>query len=313
MKPVKRITAGVILAGAAIWMLAACATTSPAAPAVAPTSAPAVAPTSAPAAAPTSAPTSAPATAAPATAAATTEAPAAKPVTLQLVKNDKLGNILADGDGNILYLLTKDVKDTSNCYDKCAQSWPPLLPEGQPTLKEGVAAALVGNTTRKDGSTQLTYNGWPMYYYAKDQKPGDVTGQAVGKVWWVVSGEGNMIKPAGLTVVENAKLGKFLADDAGRTVYMFTKDTKDTTNCYDKCEQAWPPLLQLDAPTTGDGVQASMLGKTQRKDGTTQVTYNGMPLYYYAKDAAPGDVTGQDVGQVWYVVGPDGTVIKTKP
>ena len=116
--------------------------------------------------------------------------------------------------------------------------------------------------------------------------------------------------PVVLQVVTNDKLGKFLADDKGMTLYMYTKDTKDTSNCYDKCAQAWPPLLQSDKPTVKEGVDASLLGTTTRKDGTVQVTYAGMPLYYYFKDKAAGDTIGQDVNSVWYVVAPDGTVVK---
>jgi predicted lipoprotein with Yx(FWY)xxD motif len=59
-----------------------------------------------------------------------------------------------------------------------------------------------------------------------------------------------------------------------------------------------------------DGVDASLLGTTTRKDGTIQVTYAGMPLYYYFKDKAAGDVSGQNVNSVRYVVAPDGTVVK---
>jgi predicted lipoprotein with Yx(FWY)xxD motif len=116
--------------------------------------------------------------------------------------------------------------------------------------------------------------------------------------------------PVVLEVVSSDQLGKFLADGKGMTLYMFTKDTKDTSNCYDKCATAWPPLLQSDKPTMKDGADASLLGTTTRKDGAVQVTYAGMPLYYYFKDKAPGDVTGQKNNDVWYVVAPDGTVIK---
>jgi predicted lipoprotein with Yx(FWY)xxD motif len=116
--------------------------------------------------------------------------------------------------------------------------------------------------------------------------------------------------PVVLAVANNDKLGKFLADDKGMTLYMYTKDTKDTSNCYDKCAQAWPPLLQSDKPTVKEGVDVSLLGTTTRKDGTIQVTYAGMPLYYFFKDKAAGDVTGQNSNSVWYVVGPDGSVIK---
>ena len=120
-----------------------------------------------------------------------------------------------------------------------------------------------------------------------------------------------MIRPATLNVAQNDKLGKFLTDDTGFTLYMYTKDTKDTSVCYDKCEVAWPPLLTVGTQTLGEGVDASMWGTTTRKDGSTQVTYNGMPLYYYAKDVAAGDVVGQGVGKVWWVVSPDGKPVET--
>jgi predicted lipoprotein with Yx(FWY)xxD motif len=288
----------VLLVG--VVSLAACApAATPAPPPPTPTNPPApteVPPTAMPAPANPPEPTTAP----------TAAALMAKPVTLQMAGNDQLGKFLADGDGNTLYLFTKDTKGTSNCYDKCATAWPPVLPEGQPTLMNGVDTALISTTVRTDGSVQLTYNGWPLYYYFKDKAPGDTTGQAANEVWWVVSGEGNPIKPATVAITPTEKLGTILVDEDGRTLYMFTKDTKDTSNCYDKCEVAWPPLLQADKPAVGDGVDASLLGTTTRKDGTVQVTYNGLPLYYYFKDAAPGDTTGQGVGSVWYVVAADG-------
>jgi predicted lipoprotein with Yx(FWY)xxD motif len=233
-----------------------------------------------------------------------------KPATVDLTPTDKLGNILVDGSGMSLYLFTVDKPDVSNCYGKCEVAWPPLLTIGQPTLGDNVSAGAISTTVRKDGSMQVTYNGWPLYYFFKDKAPGDVQGQGVTNNWWVVSGEGNPIKPASLAITTTDKLGKILVDGNDRTVYAFTKDTKDTTTCYDKCEVAWPPLLETDTPKVGDGVDASLLGTTTRKDGTVQVTYNGMPLYYYFKDQASGDTTGQGVGNVWYVVTPDGNLMK---
>ena len=235
-----------------------------------------------------------------------------KPATVELTPTDKLGNILVDGSGMSLYLFTVDKPGLSNCYDKCEGFWPPLLTIGQPTLGDNVSAGAISTTVRKDGSVQLTYNSWPLYYFSKDKAPGDVKGQGVTNNWWVVSGEGNPIKPATLAITSTEKLGKILVDGGGRTLYAFTKDTKDTTTCYDKCEAAWAPLLQTDKPTVGDGVDASLLGTTQRKDGTIQVTYNGMPLYYFFKDQVAGDVNGQGVGGVWYVVAPDGKLVQTK-
>jgi predicted lipoprotein with Yx(FWY)xxD motif len=247
--------------------------------------------------------------------------------TVSLGTNALLGSFLTDDKSMTLYLFTKDTPNTSNCYEKCAIAWPPLLTTGDPVAGEGVDTALLGTTTRTDGTTQVTYNGWPLYYYEKDKAPGDVVGQNVGDVWFVVSPEGEMVgtaatevpaatEPAaagGATVslVENATLGSFLVDDKGMTLYLFTKDTPNTSNCYEKCAIAWPPLLTTGDPVADDGVDAALLGTTNRTDGTIQVTYNGWPLYYYEKDKVPGDVTGQDVGGVWFVVSAAGEQVKT--
>lgn len=110
---------------------------------------------------------------------------------------------------------------------------------------------------------------------------------------------------------ENDEFGSFLVDEKGMTLYLFTKDTPNTTVCYEKCAVAWPPLLTTGDPVAGEGVDASLLGTTERTDGTIQVTYNGWPLYYYEKDKAPGDVIGQDVGGVWYVVSAEGNQVAT--
>jgi predicted lipoprotein with Yx(FWY)xxD motif len=113
---------------------------------------------------------------------------------------------------------------------------------------------------------------------------------------------------ATLQVSEHPELGRFLADGEGMTLYLFTRDDENVSNCYDQCAQNWPPLL-VEAgvePSAGEGV-GGVLGVTERTDGTRQVTYNGMPLYYYVSDSAPGDTTGQGVGEVWFVVEPAGT------
>jgi predicted lipoprotein with Yx(FWY)xxD motif len=111
-----------------------------------------------------------------------------------------------------------------------------------------------------------------------------------------------------VNVVRQAGFGLFLTDAKGMTLYLFTKDTPDISTCYDQCAAAWPPLLTDGAPVagSGQGMSASLLGATTRKDGKVQVTYNKLPLYYYAKDQKPGDLTGQGVGKVWFVVSPRG-------
>lgn len=241
---------------------------------------------------------------------------------VMLSKHEQLGSFLVDDRGMSLYLFTKDTPGVTNCYDQCATNWPPLLTTGDPVAGDGIDQALLGTTERTDGTMQVTYNDWPLYYYIKDKMPGDVTGQLVGDVWFVVSPQGEMITTSSsasadtssssgttVAVANHGQLGSFLVDDQGMTLYLFTKDTPNVTNCYDQCAENWPPLLTSGDPVAGDGVDSALLGTTERKEGTMQVTYNGWPLYYYNKDAKAGDVTGQLVGDVWFVLSPAGEMI----
>lgn len=110
---------------------------------------------------------------------------------------------------------------------------------------------------------------------------------------------------------EDSALGTILVDADGNTLYVFMQDTDATSTCYDECADSWPAFAangELKAGGGGD-VDESLLGTTERDDGTTQVTYNGHPLYYFAGDAAAGDTNGQNVGEVWFVVSPAGEPI----
>ena len=112
--------------------------------------------------------------------------------------------------------------------------------------------------------------------------------------------------------VAESDLGEILVDAEGLTAYVFLSDEGGESTCYDECESAWPPITVDGDPVAGEGVDGSLLGTTERDDGTTQVTYDGWPLYLFASDAAPGDTNGQGVGEVWFVVGPDGKAIEAQ-
>ncbi len=111
-----------------------------------------------------------------------------------------LGTVLVDGQGFTLYLFIPDHESgKSTCYGPCASAWPPLLlPAGvhTPLAGPGVKTSLLGTTTRSDGTTQLTYNGWPLYLWVNDSQPGVATGQGLnnlGGLWYVVSPNGHAI------------------------------------------------------------------------------------------------------------------------
>ncbi len=96
------------------------------------------------------------------------------------IKTMEIGGkeVLVGANDMTLYTFDKDAVGVSNCYDKCAENWPPLIadagakPEGDFTLVD-----------RTDGSKMWAYKGWPLYFWVKDEKPGDTTGDMVGEVW----------------------------------------------------------------------------------------------------------------------------------
>ncbi|MFZ2100912.1 MAG: hypothetical protein WAU86_10145 [Oricola sp.] len=99
--------------------------------------------------------------------------------------------------------------------------------------------------------------------------------------------------PAGLTMSEAG----VLVDGNGMTLYTFDKDAAGVSNCYGGCASSWPPFIAK-AGASAD----SDFTLVERKDGGAQWAYKGMPLYYWAGDAKPGDAKGDGVGGVWHIV-----------
>ena len=112
---------------------------------------------------------------------------------------------------------------------------------------------------------------------------------------------------ATVATADVGQLGTVLVDGTGRTLYLFKNDTGTSSTCSGDCAATWPALLTKGDATAGTGAQPSMLGTTTRDDGTTQVTYDGHPLYLYSGDTAAGDANGEGVGDVWFAVTVQGT------
>ena len=112
--------------------------------------------------------------------------------------------------------------------------------------------------------------------------------------------------------VSTTTLGEVLTDSRGFALYKFDPDVGGISVCYEvnDCATKWPALLTAGPPKAEAGTNAAMLDTAPRRDGAMQVRYNKMPLYHYAKDTAPGQINGQGVLGIWWLVAPDGTVIK---
>jgi predicted lipoprotein with Yx(FWY)xxD motif len=112
--------------------------------------------------------------------------------------------------------------------------------------------------------------------------------------------------------VASTSVGKVIVDAKHLTAYIFTKDTANSGKsvCTGECLTAWPPILSRSAQPTVSGVTGKV-GTITLAGGKRQVTVNGLPLYTFFKDTKPGDVVGQGVGKVWYVLAPNGKEIRS--
>ncbi len=234
---------------------------------------------------------------------------------LQVSENAAVGAFLTDASGKTIYLFTKDTTaNESVCDGECATNWPPVPAAGL-SLPAGVPGDL-GSIDRADGVTQASYNGIPLYTFAGDSAAGDINGQGVGGVWFVVApgathgtyaaapAEGTPAPASSLHIGFTEDLGPFLTDAKGMTLYLYAMDTTaNESTCEGDCAANWPPAAAEGTLSLPAGIPGELTAIT-RPDGSQQLSYNGIPLYLYVADKAPGDTNGQDVGDVWYVVTP---------
>lgn len=94
-------------------------------------------------------------------------------------------------------------------------------------------------------------------------------------------------------------LGTVLTDETGMTLYTYKDDPPGVSECYERCARKWPPARVTEVPPAG-----SDLSVIERKDGIRQYAWRGKPLYGWVKDKKPGDASGHNVGEVWFVVRP---------
>ncbi len=228
-----------------------------------------------------------------------------------------------EADGLTLYTFENDRDDSdgdgagdSDCNGGCAETWPPLLADAgsEPARQFSII-------TRDDGETlQWAFKGMPLYTFTGDANPADTTGDGSGGVWYVARpdpwrlGEVNSTAVGTIFVgqgsVRNVDGAGGRADDRldreGFTLYTFEDDRNDSngdgagdSDCNDGCAETWPPLF-ADAGATPGGPFTII----DRDDGSRQWALDGLPLYFFAPDQAPGETNGEAAGRVWYVARP---------
>jgi len=199
---------------------------------------------------------------------------------------------LVGTNGHTLYTFARDENGASACNDTCAENWPPFTIDANMTVTfTDDVVGVVGTIQRSDGSTQITYNGSPLYYFSGDAAVGDDAGHGVRDLWFAAN-------PADIMLGRD---GLHLVGAGGMTLYVFTEDSGNDSFCLDECSREWPTLIakQGTTPRLGAGLTGN-LDVFQRSDGVMQISYNGWPLYFFHEDEEPGEMTGDGVKEVWF-------------
>ena len=214
-----------------------------------------------------------------------------------------LGSFLVDANGKTLYYFANDVANKSNCVGQCSVLWPPFNAKNISVPNE-LSAVDFGQITTSSGGSQVTYRGWPLYYYSGDQNPGDTNGQGIQNIWFVAA------NPFYNVMVMNNSASKiYLTDASGKALYYYKNDVKGTatadpqSKCTGQCLTTWVIFdkPQIVAPSS---LNANNFKEFIRPDGQVQLSYDGLPLYLYSGDIKSGDAKGNGLNNIWYLVKP---------
>jgi predicted lipoprotein with Yx(FWY)xxD motif len=183
----------------------------------------------------------------------------------------------------------------STCFDDCLLAWP-IFEAGDRELAEGLDDHALGTFVRADGSAQTTYYGWPLYYYRRDEAPGDTLGQGKGGVWYLAELE--MPNVVIMRAPEEREGIKYLADGRGFTLYTHDDDVPGTTTapprpeCTGECRGAFRPFNVRSLRPVTDLEPGLFTVFADPASGGQQVSFRGLPLYLSKHDATSGDMNG---------------------
>ncbi|GAB3006184.1 hypothetical protein GCM10027051_01700 [Niabella terrae] len=223
---------------------------------------------------------------------------------VKLATSAQHGAYLVDKDGRTLYFFANDSATISTCVSGgCKALWPAFF--------VGITPQTIGNdldindfdTISSDGSMQLAYKGRPLYYYAPSvggtntpEAAGDIGGDGFGNNWFVakpdytimltnaqlVGADGKKYDSSLQVITGNSKT-RYLTDGRGITLYAFTNDKLNTSNCTGGCADVWPvyETEKIAVPSYLDKAKFTVI---THPSGKKQLAYNGWPLYYYVQD-----------------------------
>ncbi len=223
--------------------------------------------------------------------------------TVKLFNHSVYGNILVDEDGRALYFYSKDASGTSECTDGCLSAWPVFYAENL-KIDTQMNSADFDFIVRADNTPQVTYKGWPLYYYVSDVAEGVVTCDGVDNVWFVAKPDytimlanNQFVGADGKNYDSNYAFGneivQYFVDTEGNTLYTFSNDNANanTFTVADFSNNGVWPIYEEDLINVPSILDKSLFSSID-VFGKKQMTYKGWPLYFYGADGKRGDTKG---------------------
>lgn len=232
---------------------------------------------------------------------------------IEIVTNGTFGKILVNQKNQSIYFFASDVSGESNCNGGCADVWPAVTGDVYDLALDSELNRSDFNTiTRADGQKQITYKGWPLYYFSPEgdgilENPGEVLGDGRGGVFHVAKPDYSIL--VGKQVVtEGEEAIVYLVNEQGVSLYKNNGDDENISNCSGGCANVWPPFnaAKLVIPSS---LNISDFYTFDRGDDLgEQLSFKGSPLYFFSQDEQNrGSVLGQAGGpnQTFFIVEPD--------
>ncbi len=232
---------------------------------------------------------------------------------IQLINNNEFGKILVDQNNQSLYFFAGDVSGESTCAGGCVAKWPAVVGELY-DFEIGSELELqdFATVSRTDGQKQLTYKGWPLYYFSplSDgvlETAGLTQGDGLGGAFHIAKPDYSVLL-AKQVVVEGSDPIVYLVDDRGVSLYLNNGDEENQSNCNGGCAGVWPPFKTLSDLVLPSSLSEYNFSLTQRQDELgPQLSFNNSPLYFFSNDEQKqGRVLGQAGGpnQSFFVTEP---------
>jgi predicted lipoprotein with Yx(FWY)xxD motif len=218
------------------------------------------------------------------------------------VANDPiLGAHLVDARGNPLYVRGNESMSDIVCTGSCLDDWQPFVPVRPDSVASDALQGDLSAFERSDGERQFAYRGRPLYQPATSEARFEAARQA-DDMWFVAN-----VTPVARTN-RHPSLGEILVGPTGMTLYTFGRDPDGGYECDDACAQNFPPLVVADASQAAADLPAAIAtiprAPEEELGPRLQVTYRGRPLYYWSRDASPGDAGGHGIAGHWEVARP---------